>query len=60
MKNLTRRQFAGGVAAGLATAAIVRPASAQAKWKWDLPAGYPATNFHSVNLIQFAKDVKDA
>jgi TRAP-type C4-dicarboxylate transport system substrate-binding protein len=60
MKKLSRRQFAGGVAAGLAAAAIVRPAAAQARWKWDLPAGYPATNFHSVNLIQFAKDVKDA
>jgi len=60
MKKLSRRQFAGGVAAGLAAAAIVRPAAAQAKWKWDLPSGYAATNFHSVNLIQFAKDVKDA
>ncbi len=60
MKKISRRQFAGGVAAGLAAAAIVRPAAAQAKWKWDLPAGYPATNFHSANLIQFAKDVKDA
>jgi TRAP-type C4-dicarboxylate transport system substrate-binding protein len=60
MKKLSRRQFTGGVAAGLAAAAIVRPAAAQAKWKWDLPAGYPASNFHSANLIQFAKDVKDA
>ncbi|MBI1244821.1 MAG: C4-dicarboxylate ABC transporter substrate-binding protein [Alphaproteobacteria bacterium] len=59
MTKFSRRQL-GGVAAGLAAAAIVRPAAAQAKWKWDLPAGYPATNFHSVNLIQFAKDVKDA
>jgi TRAP-type C4-dicarboxylate transport system substrate-binding protein len=60
MKKLSRRQFTGGVAAGLAAAAIVRPAAAQAKWKWDLPSGYAASNFHSVNLIQFAKDVKDA
>ncbi|MBL8806965.1 MAG: TRAP transporter substrate-binding protein [Rhodospirillales bacterium] len=59
MKKLSRRQF-GAAAAGLAAATIVRPASAQAKWKWDLPAGYPAANFHSANLIQFAKDVKDA
>ena len=30
---------------------------AQAQTKWDLPAAYPATNFHSVNLTQFAADV---
>ena len=28
--------------------------------KWDLPAAYAATNFHSENLIQFAKDVDQA
>jgi len=31
---------------------------AQAQTKWDLPAGYPATNFHSKNLALFAEDVK--
>ena len=31
-----------------------------AQTKWDLPAAYPATNFHSVNLIQFAADVDKA
>ncbi len=31
------------------------PAAAQ--MKWDLPAAYPATNFHSVNLAAFAADV---
>ncbi len=43
-----------------ATAALlgVQPASAQTKW--NLPAAYPADNPHSVNLIQFAKDVVDA
>src|SRR3546814_13633318 len=30
----------------------------QAQTKWDLPAGYPATNFHSKNLQLFADDVK--
>ena len=60
MQTLSRRRLAGGLAAGFSAAAIARPAAAQAKWKWDLPAGYPAGNFHSVNLIQFAKDVKDA
>ena len=32
----------------------------QAQTKWDLPAAYPATNFHSVNLNQFAADVDKA
>jgi TRAP-type C4-dicarboxylate transport system substrate-binding protein len=34
--------------------------NAFAQTKWDLPAAYPATNFHSENLIQFAKDVDTA
>lgn len=33
---------------------------AQAQTKWDLPAAYPATNFHTVNLQQFADDVDKA
>ena len=31
-----------------------------AQTRWDLPAAYPATNFHSVNLNQFAADVDKA
>ncbi|MGE0314889.1 MAG: TRAP transporter substrate-binding protein [Lautropia sp.] len=34
------------------------PAAAQTKW--DLPAAYSATNFHTENLVQFAKDVEKA
>ena len=34
--------------------------SAFAQTKWDLPAAYAATNFHSENLIQFAADVDKA
>lgn len=34
--------------------------AASAQTKWDLPAGYPATNFHSENLVQFANDVDKA
>jgi TRAP-type C4-dicarboxylate transport system substrate-binding protein len=34
--------------------------SALAQTKWDLPAACPATNFHSVNLQQFADDVDKA
>ena len=35
-------------------------APAQAQTKWDLPAAYPATNFHTVNLNQFAADIDKA
>ena len=35
-------------------------ASAQAQIKWDLPAAYPANNFHTENLVQFANDVEKA
>jgi TRAP-type C4-dicarboxylate transport system substrate-binding protein len=34
--------------------------TAQAQTRWDLPAAYAATNFHSENLIQFAADVDKA
>ena len=35
-------------------------ASAQAQTKWDLPAAYSASNFHTENLVQFANDVDKA
>jgi len=44
----------------LAAAACCAALSAQAQTKWDLPAAYPATNFHSVNLQAFADDVDKA
>jgi TRAP-type C4-dicarboxylate transport system substrate-binding protein len=44
----------------LIAAAAFAAGAAQAQTKWDLPAGYPATNFHSVNLQQFADDVDRA
>lgn len=34
--------------------------SAFAQTKWDLPAAYPASNFHTENLTQFANDVDKA
>jgi TRAP-type C4-dicarboxylate transport system substrate-binding protein len=43
-----------------AAAGLVATLAAQAQTKWDLPAAYPATNFHSVNLQQFADDVDKA
>jgi TRAP-type C4-dicarboxylate transport system substrate-binding protein len=41
----------------LAASAMALSLPAAAQTKWDLPAAYPATNFHSVNLTQFANDV---
>jgi TRAP-type C4-dicarboxylate transport system substrate-binding protein len=34
--------------------------SSLAQTKWDLAAAYPATNFHTENLVQFAKDAEAA
>ena len=44
----------------LIAAALTLGASAFAQTKWDLPAAYPATNFHTENLMQFAADVDKA
>ena len=43
-----------------AAAALAVSLPAQAQTKWDLPAAYPATNFHTVNLQQFADDIDKA
>jgi TRAP-type C4-dicarboxylate transport system substrate-binding protein len=51
MKRLT------AFAASLALA-VALPAAAQTKW--DLPTAYPANNFHTENLQQFAADVDKA
>jgi len=53
---MKRRTLNLGLMAGL----IALSATAQAQTKWDLPAAYPASNFHSVNLAQFAADVDKA
>jgi TRAP-type transport system periplasmic protein len=39
---------------------LTMSATAMAQTKWDLPAAYPASNFHSENLVQFANDVDKA
>lgn len=53
MKHLAR------LGLGLAGAVLFSlPAMAQSKW--NLPAAYPADNFHTENLVQFSKDVADA
>lgn len=53
---MIRRHFHLGLVAGM----LALSGSAYAQTKWDLPAAYPATNFHSVNLAQFAADVDRA
>jgi TRAP-type C4-dicarboxylate transport system substrate-binding protein len=40
--------------------ALLLAAPAMAQTKWNLPAAYPADNFHTENLTQFSKDVADA
>jgi TRAP-type C4-dicarboxylate transport system substrate-binding protein len=50
---MLRRVFTAVLTTGALSLAL--PVTAQTKW--DLPAAYPATNFHSVNLNNFAADV---
>ena len=53
--------FPSSLLRAVAAAALWAAATlAQAQTKWDLPAAYAATNFHSVNLAEFAADVDKA
>lgn len=54
---LTQTAAATVAVVGLLAASL---SSAQAQTKWDLPAGYAASNFHTENLTQFAADVDKA
>ncbi len=59
MTRSTRRHvLALGAVAGLGLGLSSMAATAQTKW--NLPAAYPATNYHTENLVQFAKDVEAA
>jgi TRAP-type C4-dicarboxylate transport system substrate-binding protein len=55
-----RSQSLFAAAALAAGVAMVAAGPALAQTKWNLPAAYPADNPHSVNLIEFAKDVEKA
>ncbi len=44
----------------LTLALLVSHAASFAQTKWDLASAYPATNFHTENLQQFANDVDKA
>jgi TRAP-type C4-dicarboxylate transport system substrate-binding protein len=46
--------------AGLAAGAVLAASPALAQTKWNLPAGYANSNYHTENLVQFAKDVEAA
>ena len=48
------------VAAFAAALALATALPAAAQTKWDLPTAYPASNFHTENLQQFATDVEKA
>ncbi len=54
---MKRRLFA---LTATAAALCLSAGAAFAQTKWDLAAAYPATNFHSENLVQFANDVDKA
>jgi TRAP-type C4-dicarboxylate transport system substrate-binding protein len=54
---MTRRNLLLG---SVAAAALAIGAPAVAQTKWDLPAGYPAGNPHTLNLTQFAADIAKA
>jgi len=55
MTTLRLSAFAAAIAVALASAPVCAQGSAPVVWK--LPSAYPADNFHSENLAQFAKDV---
>ena len=58
MTSTQRLLVLAKTAAALALASAAFSAAAQTKW--DLPAAYPASNFHTENLVQFANDVDKA
>ncbi|MFA4913644.1 MAG: C4-dicarboxylate ABC transporter substrate-binding protein [Comamonadaceae bacterium] len=55
---LARRSLIAAACAVFSLAALSGQAYAQTKW--DLPTAYPSTNFHTENIVQFAKDVDTA
>ena len=43
-----------------AAALVLATAGAPAAEKWDMPVAYPASNYHTINAVQFADDIKTA
>ncbi len=62
--HLNRRLLLTVALSTTVSALLAQPASAQTQaqtqTKWDLPAAYSPTNFHSINLMEFAADVDKA
>jgi TRAP-type C4-dicarboxylate transport system substrate-binding protein len=52
---MTRKMWLSAAVFGVALAGT---SGAFAQTKWDLPNAYPASNFHTKNLVTFAEDVK--
>jgi TRAP-type transport system periplasmic protein len=48
------------VAVGSASAMIFCASAATAQTKWDMPTGYPSSNFHTENIRQFADEIDKA
>ena len=44
----------------VAVAGLFLAAVANAQTKWDMPTAYPANNFHTENIAQFAADIEKA
>ena len=55
-----KRRIFPVTALALTLAAGLSATSASAQTKWDLAAAYPATNFHTENMVQLASDVDKA
>lgn len=57
---MKRRVFQLSLAAAAFALSTMTANSAFAQVKWDVATAYPATNFHTVNINQFAADVDKA
>jgi TRAP-type C4-dicarboxylate transport system substrate-binding protein len=61
MERMSRKPMSWTLLSALAFgAAAVFAGPAAAQTRWNLPAAYPADNFHTENLNQFAKDIAAA
>ena len=55
---MSRRHIKTGLVASFAV--VLGTGFASAQTKWNLPAAYAPSNYHTENLVQFAKDVSAA
>lgn len=62
MKNArsSRRPVAFALRGAIVGALTLSAAAAMAQARWDLPTAYPPSNYHTENIVQFAKDVDAA